>query len=110
MVEAKGNSDLKVEIKIRQHEMTSAVTEDLGGHDEGPDPHELVESALAACTILTVQMYARRKQFKLSGIETTVKITAESKTQTQMLRQIKLIGELSPEEKARLLEIANKCP
>lgn len=86
------------------------MPEKLGGHDEGLDPHELLEAALAGCTILTAQLYANRKGMKLESTDVTVKVVAESKTSSVISREVSFRGDLSEEDKARLTEIVNKCP
>jgi putative redox protein len=82
-----------------------------GGHDEGMNPHEILASALGACTCATVRMYADRKEWPLDGINVSLKLTRdEDKNTTTITRDIELLGDLSPEERERLLAIANKCP
>jgi putative redox protein len=80
-----------------------------GGEGTGPSPHEYLGAALAACTSMTLKMYAGRKQMKLENALVTVDITRVDDVET-FSREIQLIGDLSAEEKERLLEIANKCP
>jgi putative redox protein len=87
----------------------SGVSEKLGGRDEGPNPHELLEAALAACTIITVQMYADRKGIPLES--TDVKVTTISEgAESVISRELSFRGNLTPEQKTRLTEIADKCP
>lgn len=87
----------------------SGVPEKLGGRDEGPNPHELLEAALAACTIITVQMYADRKGIPLES--TDVKVTTVSEgAESVISRELSFRGNLTPEQKTRLTEIADKCP
>jgi putative redox protein len=81
----------------------------LGGQDEAPDPHELLESALAACTILTAQLYANRKGLPLESTEATVRVVSEG-AETRIAREVHFTGELDETQRARLLEIVNKCP
>jgi putative redox protein len=83
--------------------------QELGGDDTGPGPFEHVLAGLGACTSMTVKMYADRKGIKLTKVE--VVLSAEKRDDGYVLtRSIKLEGQLSAEERARLLEIANKCP
>lgn len=110
MIQGRRKNNLAAELSVRQFSILSGVTKELGGADEGPSPHELVEAALAACTIITVQMYANRKQMKLESTNVTVKIESESKEASTISRQIEFVGDLTQEEKGKLLEIANKCP
>ena len=80
-----------------------------GGSDSGPSPHEYLGAALAACTSMTLKMYAGRKEMKLDNAIVTVDIERHDDVET-FSREIQLQGNLSAEEKERLLEIADKCP
>ena len=80
-----------------------------GGSGTGPSPHEYLGAALAACTSMTLKMYAGRKEMKLDNAIVTVDIERHDDVET-FSREIQLEGNLSAEEKERLLEIANKCP
>ncbi|QWD59937.1 OsmC family protein [Polynucleobacter sp. MWH-UH35A] len=80
-----------------------------GGSGTGPSPHEYLGAALAACTSMTLKMYAGRKEMKLENAVVTVDIERANDVET-FSREIQLLGNLSVEEKERLLEIANKCP
>lgn len=110
MVTGLGKADLTAEIKVRNHTLVSGVTADQGGHDEGLDPHELLQSSLAACTMITVQMYAQRKKWDLQTVEVNVRIDKEVPGETHFTRSISFRGNLSEEQRERLFEIANKCP
>ncbi len=80
-----------------------------GGLGTGPSPHEYLGAALAACTSMTLKMYAGRKEIKLEDAIVTVDIERVNDVEI-FSREIQLMGNLSAEEKDRLLEIANKCP
>jgi putative redox protein len=83
--------------------------QDVGGDDTGPGPFEHVLAGLGACTSMTVKMYADRKGIALTRVE--VVVSAEKGADGYLLkRSIRLEGQLSAEERARLLDIANKCP
>jgi putative redox protein len=69
----------------------------------------LLDAALASCTALTLQLYARRKGMRLANVEVAVD-HEESDGVYRMRREVRLVGELSGDERARLLEIANRCP
>jgi putative redox protein len=97
------------EIEANGHKVLTDVTEKLGGKNIAPGPHESLEIALAGCTAITLTMYAERKQIPLDDVDVSIKITAEGETNT-MSRDIRLIGNLTDEQKQQLLEIANKCP
>lgn len=109
MITGKRKDNLTAEINVRSHQLISGLLEKLGGNDEGPNPHELVEAALAACTILTAQLYANRKGIKLESTDVVVKIVAEGADSVIDL-EVNFKGELSEEEKIKLSEIIEKCP
>ncbi|KYG65047.1 hypothetical protein AZI87_10745 [Bdellovibrio bacteriovorus] len=110
MVKAQRKSDAMVaELKVRNHHFVAGLVEKLGGHDEGPNPHEYVEAALAACTVLTAQMYAARKGIPLESTDVVVKIVSEGE-ETQISRQISYRGDLTQEQRDRLSDILERCP
>ena len=80
-----------------------------GGQETGPTPHEYLGAALAACTSMTLKMYAGRKSIHLENAIVTVDIERVNDVEI-FTREIQLQGKLSEEEKNRLVEIANKCP
>jgi putative redox protein len=80
-----------------------------GGSGTGPSPHEYLGAALAACTSMTLKMYANRKAMSLENAIVIVDIERVDDVE-KFTRDIQLIGNLSAEEKERLIEIANKCP
>jgi putative redox protein len=95
------------------HEWVADEPGDAGGANTGPSPSHLLISALATCTVITLQMYAERKQWPLSGVEVEVRFNPNGKPEdgaTEISRQISLRGELTPDQRERLLQIANVCP
>jgi putative redox protein len=100
---------LKQLIEIRQHQIFSDEPVEVGGDDQAPAPTELLQSALGACTSITVTMVARRKQMPLTDVR--VEISKEEADGVYRLRrEIELVGDLSAEQRTYLLGIANKCP
>lgn len=79
------------------------------GDDQGPNPHELLDSALGVCTAMTVMLVAQRKQWPLQDVR--VEIThEETDTDYKLNRKVELVGQLTEEQRQYLLGIANKCP
>lgn len=109
MISSSRQNELGAVIKIRQHEITSGVMPSEGGHDEGPSPHELLEASLAACTIITLQMYANRKSWNLESVKVNAKIDHEGET-SHITLNVEFIGDLNEEQRQRLLEISKRCP
>ena len=108
-------------ISVGSHVLHADEPGDYGGNDFGPNPYELLLAALGACTSMTVRMYAERKQWPLKSVEVRLahsKIYAEEcatcDIKEGMLdrieREITLFGDLSDEQRHRLLEIAERCP
>lgn len=89
-----------------------------GGDSAGPSPYELLLASLGHCTVLTMILYARRKEWQIDHV--SVRGTFEriitgdpvnGRTRTERITQeINLSGPLSEEQRARILEIAHKCP
>jgi len=82
---------------------------ELGGDDTGPAPFDHVLAGLGACTSMTVKMYADRKAWPLESVHVDLSIHKEDDGY-RLTRKITLKGELSDEQRTRLLDIANKCP
>ena len=109
------------EIVAGQHRFSADEPSSAGGTDTGPTPYELLLAALGACASLTIGMYARRKNWPLEAIVLRLghsKIHAEDcfacHTEAGMLDRIdcelELQGSLTPEQRLRLFDIAEKCP
>jgi len=109
------------EVSIAPHRLRSDEPASVGGTDTGPDPYELLLAALGSCTSMTLALYARRKQWPLQAVTVKLrhsKVNAadceSSETKEGLLdhidRAVELAGPLSEEQRARLLEIADKCP
>jgi len=105
----RGTGPLQQVIEIGAHRIVTDVARELGGEDSGPEPHDILAAALAACTTLTVSMYARRKGYALDEVRVAIKHGQQGAAYV-MQRDIAYVGQLADEEKARLTDIANKCP
>ncbi|WP_417241030.1 alpha/beta fold hydrolase [Celeribacter halophilus] len=104
-----------------KHQLVADEPISIGGTDQGPSPYQLLSAALGACTTMTIRMYARRKKITLSNVVCDVthnKSHSEdcegcdkSATKVDVFhRHIRLEGDLTAEERASLLAIADKCP
>jgi putative redox protein len=109
------------EITVGHHFLLGDEPTSAGGTDKGPTPYDLLLAALGSCTSMTVALYARRKQWPLESVTVRLrhaKIHAADcdscETKEGFLdrieRDLELHGRLTDEQRARLLDIANKCP
>jgi len=104
----KGAGKLAQEILVGEHRLSADEPPELG-EDLGPAPHELLAAALGACTTMTLRVYAERKGWPLAGV--TVRLTQEKLDDARVIRrQIEIEGDLSDEQRARLADIATRCP
>ena len=83
-----------------------------GGLDLGPDPHELVCAGLAACTSMTLRLYANQKNWDIAAMHVEVfhHFDADQTPHDRFERTITLEGNLNDEQRERLFQIADKCP
>ncbi len=99
------------EIEIREHRLIADEPQDRGGTDQGPKPTELLAASLAACTAITIEMYADRKKWDLGQVEVATDFTeAGTDSPAHFDVRIKLPAELDDEQRERILVIAGKCP
>ncbi|HET8731400.1 MAG TPA: OsmC family protein [Moraxellaceae bacterium] len=96
-------------IESDPHTLLTDVDENDGGDNLGPDPHALLDSALGACTALTLKLFAARKGWPLENADVVI-THEESPGHYRLRREVTLRGDLTGEQRDRLLEIANKCP
>jgi putative redox protein len=102
------------------HSWFADEPKDKGGSDSAPNPMQMLLSALAACTTVTLQMYAAHKQWPLSGVTADVQLQpasnatpaagAASSAANTIVRHLVLHGDLSDEQRSRLLQVAQACP
>lgn len=112
---------LTMEVAVGEHRLVADEAKAIGGMETGPAPHEFLLVGLGACTAMTVKLYAARKQWPLEHIAVRLSrrkikaadcpdcTTTEGEVE-EMTREITLEGPLDAEMRARLLDIANKCP
>ncbi|MFY0689038.1 MAG: alpha/beta fold hydrolase [Cyclobacteriaceae bacterium] len=116
-----GTEKYLTEILNQDHFMTADEPTSVGGGNLGPNPYEFLLGGLGACTAMTLRMYADRKKIPLSQVNVDLKIekvhandcedcdSAQNKID-KITRRISIEGDLTNEQRARLIEIADKCP
>ncbi len=98
-------------IDIRNHQVTADEPTEHGGEDEGPSPQELLAAALASCTAITMEMYARRKGWEIGPVEVECEYTpAERGCPTHFNLVLRMPNDCSDEQVEILRVIAAKCP
>lgn len=116
-----GNGAFQEVLRLGRHLLLADEPRAMGGDDTGPTPYELLLGALGACTAMTVRMYARRKRWPLQRVEVSLGHSRRHVDDCDGCEQpgtkldvieasLELSGDLTPEQRQRLLEIANKCP
>ena len=104
----------KFQLTVRsgEHTLFADDPESVGGLGSGLSPYELVSAGLAACTVMTMRLYANRKGFPLERATTSVRHekVADIMPPDRFTRTIVLDGPLSDDQRARILEIADRCP
>lgn len=93
----------------RGHQFVFDEPLDQGGADAGPKPTEMVLAALAACTAITIRMYALRKGWDLAGVTSEATLASDGKTRS-IAHTVRLAGNLDAEQRERLRAIAHSCP
>ncbi|MCR4318519.1 MAG: OsmC family protein [Planctomycetes bacterium] len=99
-------------IEVGGHTLRSDQSLDAGGEGSGPGPHDLFDAALAACKSQTAIWYARKKGFPLETVETRIeRDDSDERSGTYRLKaRMAFTGPLTEEQRAKLLEIADRCP
>lgn len=107
-----GTGALQTFVTAGPSTIVADVSTAQGGLDLGPDPHELVAAGLAACTTMTLRLYANRKNWEVSGLHVEVfsHYDADHTPPERFERVITLEGNLNEEQRERLFEIAERCP
>lgn len=104
----------KFQLNIRsgEHSLLADEPTSVGGLGTGLSPYELVSAGLAACTVMTMRLYADRKGFPLERASTTVQHekVADMTPPDRFTRTVVLDGPLSDDQRARILAIADRCP
>ena len=105
-----GTVNYTVSLVARHHSLTADEGVAAGGQDGGPSPHEMLCAALAACTAITLRMYAQRKEWALQAVHVDVLMQLAGKERHSVTRRLRLTGDLDAAQRARLADIAERTP
>ena len=116
-----GSAGFAQEIEIGSHRLKGDEPLAFGGTDSGPSPYDFLLAALGTCTSMTISLYARRKGWPLENVTVSLHHSkihatdcAECETKVGRIdrieREIQLTGARTNEQRAKLMEIADKCP
>ena len=123
VVSVTGHGKFGTEVLTIGHRFVADEPTSYGGDDTGPTPYDLLNAALGTCTAMTMKMYADRKQWPLDGVRVYVtherdhaedcdhvEAMKEGERLQALHRAISIYGDLDEEQRAKLMEIADKCP
>lgn len=99
-------------ITIRSHELIADMSLEEGGADIGPTPHDLYDAALGACKAMTMVWYAERNGIALENVHVGVQRDASEERQGvyRLTTRVSIDGDMSEAQRAKLIEVAGKCP
>jgi putative redox protein len=100
----------RVDIRVGTHELLADEPTTSGGGDLGPTPFGLLASALAACTAITLRMYATRKGWEVTPIEVDVRFDLDDTNALSIERTITVPAALTGEQREHLAAIAERTP
>ncbi|MDP5076453.1 MAG: bifunctional alpha/beta hydrolase/OsmC family protein [Nonlabens sp.] len=114
-------SGFTTQMRAGRHYFTADEPTSVGGNDYGPTPYDLLSSGLASCTVMTIQMYAKRKNWHIENVTCEVHYDKQHATDCEhcedesakldtFTRTLKITSNLDEKQLQRILQIADKCP
>ncbi len=113
--------EFTTQLKVGKHYLVADEPETIGGNDFGPTPYGYITAGLSSCTAMTIKMYVARKGWNLKSVEVHTSYDRSHKEDCENCedpsakidtfhKEVKLEGDLSEEQIARIMKIADKCP
>jgi len=112
-VKVRVGDSIQTEIEVRGHRMLADEPPEKGGTDEGPAPGELFLGSLAACTAMTLRMYANLKEWPLTGVDIEIeqeRVKEDDRDFPRITMKLTLHGDLDEKQAERMKYIARRCP
>ncbi|MCU4582651.1 OsmC family protein [Acinetobacter gyllenbergii] len=100
----------KGEVKSGTHQFLTDKPEQFGGHDTGPAPYDFLTTSLAACTMITLRMYAQHKEMDLGAFSVEVDFYTNREQQERIERRVIFEQPVSQDLKEKLLNVCSKTP
>lgn len=107
----------KTDFSVRSHKLVADEPVEIGGKDAGPLPFELLMAALAGCTTFTLRAYANHKKISLDGVDVEIALSRRDPSEVPpggktvvIKKKLKFSDKVPADLRAKLLEIAAKCP
>jgi len=108
-------------IQTKKHNFIADEPASIGGDDFGPSPYDYLSAGIAACTVMTLKMYAQRKKWDLQEVYAYITYSKKHSDDlmldvetpssiNHLLKRLKFVGNLDEKQKTRLKEIASRCP
>ncbi len=100
-------------IQLANHQLIADEPESKGGKDKGSNPYQLLLASLGSCSAITIRMYAQNKKWDVHLVDIKLnlaQVQRENEKITVIVRKISLGGNLTSEQKERLLAVAKACP
>ena len=105
-----GTDKYRTDIATGHHTLVADEGPELGGKDSGPAPYDLLISALAACTAITLRMYADRKEWPVTAVHADIHFRRDDAKVESIDRVLRIEGAVDAEQKKRMADIAERTP
>jgi putative redox protein len=104
-----GTTNYATSITAGHHRLDADEGPELGGRDSGPGPYDLLVASLGACTVITLRMYAERKQWPVEAVHADVRFVRDGDNQ-RIDRVIRIEGKVDADQTKRMADIAERTP
>ena len=109
-INAKSKENLVVELDTYKHKFLSDASKFDKGSDDYPTPKELFLSSVASCKIMTILLYAKRKNWVVEDVEINMEMSSYYSENYKIHQSIKIISDLNKDQENKLIEVAESCP